>query len=83
MANVLNVGNLNVHIYPNDHRPAHIHVRGPGYELVLILNCPDGPLELREVKGKVTNSEIRRAARLIEPHLTALCIEWRHKHGNY
>ena len=35
-------------IWPNDHRPAHVHVIGRDGEAVVKLNCPDGPPELRE-----------------------------------
>jgi hypothetical protein len=38
-------------VYPNDHRPAHVHVIGPGAEAVFNLNCPTGPPELRESFG--------------------------------
>ena len=30
-------------IYPNDHRPAHIHAVGRGFEAVFNLTCPAGP----------------------------------------
>ncbi|MBK8386154.1 MAG: DUF4160 domain-containing protein [Candidatus Accumulibacter sp.] len=42
---------LRVVIYPNDHRPAHVHVMGNGLEAVYKLNAPDGPPELRENYG--------------------------------
>ena len=45
---VLRFGGLRVVIYPNDHRPAHVHVIGRGCEAVFNLNCPAGPVELRE-----------------------------------
>lgn len=48
MPTVLRLGALRVVIYPNDHRPAHVHVLGAGGEAVFVLNCPDGPPELRE-----------------------------------
>ncbi|WP_246688799.1 MULTISPECIES: DUF4160 domain-containing protein [unclassified Mesorhizobium] len=38
-------------IYPNDHRPAHVHVKGAAGEAVFILHCPDGPPALRESFG--------------------------------
>ncbi|MGA3075882.1 MAG: DUF4160 domain-containing protein [Bryobacteraceae bacterium] len=31
-------------IYPNDHRPAHVHAMGRGCEAVFNLNCPAGPV---------------------------------------
>ena len=42
---------LRVVVYPNDHRPAHVNVIGRGREAVLNLNCPAGPVELRENYG--------------------------------
>jgi hypothetical protein len=70
-------------IYPADHRPAHVHVKGAGFEVVFNLNCPDGPLELRNVGGKVADSKIIRIAALVEPEIQALCAAWRKQHGNY
>jgi len=48
MPTVLRLGALRVVIYPNDHRPAHVHVLGAGGKVVFVLHCPDRPLELRE-----------------------------------
>jgi Domain of unknown function (DUF4160) len=42
MATVLRLEGLRVTIYPNDHRPAHVHVIGAGREAVFDLHCPDG-----------------------------------------
>ena len=83
MPTILTLNGLNVVIYPADHRPAHIHVQGAGFEIVFNLNCPNGPLDLREIKGKVSNATIRRVAKLIEPNLSTLCGAWRNIHGNY
>ena len=51
MPSVLTVFGLRVVVYPNDHRPAHVHVIGGGCEAVFMLNCPYGPVELRENFG--------------------------------
>ncbi len=83
MLTILTLNGLKVVIYPADHRPAHIHVQGAGFEIVFNLNCPNGPLDLREIKGKVSNATIRRVAKLIEPNLSTLCGAWRNIHGNY
>ena len=42
---------MRVVIYSNDHRPAHVHVIGAGKEAVFELNCPPGPVVLRENYG--------------------------------
>jgi hypothetical protein len=80
MPTVLQIDGLRVVIYPNDHRPAHVHVIGNGCEAVFDLCCPGGPPTLRENYGfarrKVT--WIRGALGL---HLAALCDDWRRIHG--
>ena len=43
MPTVWRIGTHRVVIYPNDHRPAHVHVVGRGGEAVFVLHCPDGP----------------------------------------
>src|SRR3546814_9759519 len=52
MPTVLRIDGLRVVIYPNDHRPAHVHVKGADGEAVFILHCTDGPPELRESYGR-------------------------------
>jgi hypothetical protein len=70
-------------IYPADHRPAHVHVIGAGFEVVFNLNCPSGPSELRTICGKVSDSAIRRIAQMIEADIAAFCAAWRKHHGNF
>jgi hypothetical protein len=48
---VLRIGGLRVVIWPNDHRPADVHVKGSGGEAVFNLNSPGGPSALRESYG--------------------------------
>ena len=72
---------LLVAIYPNDHRPAHVHVIGPDGEAVLFLNCPHGPPLLHECLGfklkavKIIGQELERL-------LALLCQNWKEIHGN-
>jgi hypothetical protein len=77
---VLSLLGNRVVIYPNDHRPAHVHVIGGGKEAVFDLRCPSGPPELRENYGFS-----RRALRQLEAELTdeiaLLCGEWSRIHG--
>ena len=76
MPTVLRVDGLRVTIYPNDHRPPHVHVIGAKGEAVLLLNCPDGPLELRESFG-FNGPEIRQIAVDVSVQIPKLCKEWR------
>lgn len=58
-------------IYPNDHRPAHVHVIGRGCEAVFHLNRPAGPVELRENYG-FSRREIANSNKL--------CGDWERIH---
>ncbi len=63
---------LRVVIYPNDHRPAHVHVIGRGCEAVFKLNCPAGPVNLRENQG-FQRAELNRIATALARHLPDAC----------
>jgi hypothetical protein len=82
MPTVLTIFGLRVVIYPNDHRPAHVHVLGNGCEAVFNLHCPSGPPELRENYG-FSQRELGRIAGALAQKLGELCIEWKQIHGNY
>ena len=71
---------LRVVIYPNDHRPAHVHVIGNGNEAVWNLDCPDGPVELRELYG-FGRAEVARIKTELRRNLASLCAERERIHG--
>lgn len=73
-------GGPRVVIYPNDHRPAHVHVIGGGREATFNLRCPGGPPELRESYGFSTR-ELNAIARALHDKLAMLCEAWRKIHG--
>jgi hypothetical protein len=79
---VLRLDGLRVVIYPNDHRPAHVHVIGPEKEAVFTLDCPGGPVGLRGSYGFDG-----RALRIVEAALNhALgppCRAWEKIHGAF
>jgi hypothetical protein len=79
---ILRIAGLRVVIYPNDHRPAHVHVIGPDGEAVFSLNCPDGPPELRECFG-FRLSQASRIQADLNSKLATLCNEWSKLHGNH
>jgi hypothetical protein len=70
---------LRVVVYPNDHRPAHVHVIGRGCEAVFNLNCPAGPVELRENYG-FPSREIGHID-VLTANLDELCQAWERIHG--
>ena len=71
---------LRVVIYPNDHRPAHVHVIGAEAEATFDLHCPDGPVEVREVFG-FRRAMVGRIKSELRARLPALCAEWERIHG--
>lgn len=71
---------LRVVVYPNDHRPAHVHVIGRGCEAVFNLNCPTGPVELRE-NYRFPKRELSRILDVLTANLKGFCRAWEHIHG--
>lgn len=82
MPTLLKIDGLRVVIYPNDHRPAHVHVMGNGGEAVFHLQCPEGPPLLRESHG-FKQRELARTALRLARELQPLCRAWREIHGHY
>ena len=80
MPTVLQISGLRVTVYPNDHRPAHVHVIGADCEAVFNLRCPAGPPELRENYG-FTRSAVARIEKELVAHQEDLCRAWRQIHG--
>lgn len=80
MPTVLRIGALRVAVYPNDHRPAHVHVIGNGHEAVFELNCPAGAATLRENYGFPAR-DLARLQRVLGANITALCGAWERIHG--
>ena len=76
------LGALRFVIYPNDHRPAHVHVIGHGHMAVFKLHCPGGPPELRENFG-FSQAKLTRIAKHIHLKLGLLCLAWRTIHGHH
>ena len=72
---VLRIDGWKVVIYPNDHPPAHVHVIGPGWVVVINLLGP----ELREAIG-CGEREARRVLRRISEYRAVLLDAWRRYH---
>jgi len=79
-ANALRIGSLRVTVYPNDHRPPHVHVIGQGNEAVFTLNDPAGSVSLRENYGFAARDLARIQALLVQ-NLAALLAAWESIHG--
>lgn len=81
MPTVLTIGGLRVVIFPNDHRPAHVHVQGNGSEAVFNLNCPHGPPEVRENYG-FSKKQLGKIVNVLAVAVSRLCVSWRQIHGS-
>lgn len=79
MPTVMRIGTLRVAVYPNDHRPAHVHVMGAGREAIFRLRCPGGPPELRENFG-FSPRVLSGVAVALAADLRRLCAAWRKIH---
>jgi hypothetical protein len=77
---VLRFDGLRAVIYPNHHRPAHVHVSGGGNNAVIDLRCPHGPPRVRENYG-FKSSELRRIKAALTAELASLCRKWEKIHG--
>ena len=75
MPTVLRSGGLRVVVYPNDHIPAHVHIIGPGWVVVINLNGPS----VREAIN-ANEREVRRALQLVVAHRYELMEAWRRIH---
>ena len=80
MPTVLRIGALRVAVYPNGHRPAHVHVIGHGHEAVFTLNDPAGSVALRENYG-FTPRDLARMQGALEENLATLLGAWEDIHG--
>ena len=82
MQTVMRIGALRVVIFPNDHRPSHVHVVGAEGEAVYNLRCPDGPPELRENFG-LKRSDVGGVKDALAAELSRLCAEWSAIQGDF
>jgi hypothetical protein len=80
MPTVLRIGGLHVVVYPNDHRPEHVHVIGQGHEAVFDLNGSKGIIALRENYG-FSRRDLARIERGLLGNLALLLSEWEEIHG--
>ena len=80
MATVHRFGAYRVVIYPNDHRPPHVHVIGPDGEAVFVLRGRAGRPTIREVRG-LDFRQAAAIARELEQAAARLLDAWEAIHG--
>ncbi len=78
MPQVLVQNGFRVMIYPDDHRPAHVHVYKSGL-IVIRLNNRRTPPSIREVIG-MSHKDARDAMLLVTEQKKMLVKEWRKIH---
>ena len=76
MPTVLRIKGWRVVIYPNDHDPAHVHVLGPGW--VVVVNLIG--MQVREVI-RADERTAYEVLRQLASYQDALLAEWRRFHG--
>lgn len=81
MPTVLRLRQWRVTIYPNDHRPRHVHILGPQQEARCELLCEAGRVQLMSNIG-FSLRQLRWIAIPLMRHLEHLCSEWRRIHGD-
>ncbi|WP_413185398.1 DUF4160 domain-containing protein [Paraburkholderia sacchari] len=78
---IIRVLGFRVQIFTLDHSPPHVHVEQAEVSVVFTLNCPNGPLNVREIRGRISDRQVTRLADAIELEIARLCNEWRKIHG--
>lgn len=69
-------------IYPNDHRPPHVHVIGTQEHARFELLCDLGQVRLLSNIGFILG-QLRQIETYLVTHLAHLCNEWGRIHGNH
>lgn len=80
MPTVFSFRGWRVVIYPNDHRPAHVHVVGPDSEALFFLHCITGQVSLRENYG-MSRRDVGIVRRKLAERIDELCATWEEIHG--
>lgn len=76
MARIYGEDGFRVHIWSNDHVPAHVHVvRAEGLVIIDLLT-----LSIRAAHD-MKPADIRRACRIVEENRGSFLLEWRRIHG--
>jgi len=81
MPTILRFRNFNIGIYMADHFPAHVHATGPGKEAIFLINCWEGPVQLRTRKGTSLTEE-KALAEFLAQNLEIRCKAWEEIHGD-
>ena len=67
-------------VYPNDHRPPHVHVFKAGGEAIVLIGDDDTAPSIRERKG-MSDPDAIHAVLIVEERQAQLLQAWRSIHG--
>jgi hypothetical protein len=76
MPTVKRINNWLVMIYTSDHQPAHVHIIGPGWTVVVNLQ----PVAIREFRGCSDRQAVAVRA-MVATHRLELMAKWKKIHG--
>lgn len=68
------------YVYPNDHKPSHIHIKKAGKEIVINIGDTNTKPNVREIRG-MDLKDMSKALRITAERQEFLLIEWRRIHG--
>lgn len=63
-------------IFVDDHEPEHVHAIGHEGFAIFNLNCPNGPVSVRE-SCNIKRSDERALEQFLNDNLGILCERWR------
>lgn len=81
MPTILLIKSWRVVIYPNDHRPPHVHVIGPTEHARFELLCDLGLVRILS-NISFTTAQLRQIENRLLSNLTLLCNQWGRIHGH-
>ena len=77
MPTLIREGAFEVRIYTLDHSPPHVHVARAG----AIVKIDLATHQVREIVGRISDRDVRRAERLVAKHAEFLKAEWERLHA--
>jgi hypothetical protein len=75
-------GGFRLQVFPDDHRPPHVHVFSPSGQVICLLHKADRCVTVDEIRGKVASSAVRKALDEVARHFDALVEMWEYYHGS-
>lgn len=80
MPTIVKGSGLRVQIFPNDHRPPHVHVVGGGFHAVILIGDEGAAPEFFELRSG-DDRLVRKALNLVAESQDLLVQKWKLIHG--